>query len=205
MRHRSRRRRAVPVPFAGPEPNNVTGPDLFDRSALALHASATRGDDQRLPKRMRVPGGAGARFERDDRAADARRCVPLKPRIDPEEPVNQSAGPLADGCDPVLVISTVLPPARRSTARLRRRVGGSHPACGVEPDRYEPSSVASLPPDQLLEVLGIPRTMDLDPRCGALHLTQVVGGELNLRRTEVLVETTAFGGSGNRHDPGLLR
>src|SRR3954469_9783977 len=72
VRHRGCRRRAVPVLFAGREPHHVSRADLLDRPAVALRASTTRGDDQRLPEWMCVPRGARARFEGHGRAADAR-------------------------------------------------------------------------------------------------------------------------------------
>ena len=47
----------------------VTRPNFLDRPTVALHPAAARADDQRLSQRMRVPGGAGAGFERDTGAA----------------------------------------------------------------------------------------------------------------------------------------
>ena len=63
-------------------PHDVTGPNLLDRSAPALHPSSPRGDDQRLAERMRVPGGACARLERHGRAGRPCRRRGLKQRID---------------------------------------------------------------------------------------------------------------------------
>jgi hypothetical protein len=37
VRHRRGRRSPVPVLLAGRKPDHLTGPDLFDRSALALN------------------------------------------------------------------------------------------------------------------------------------------------------------------------
>src|SRR4051812_6859060 len=83
VRHRHRRRGAVPVLLVGADGDDVARPDLFDRFAPALVQPAAGGDDQRLPERMRVPVAAGAGLERDVRAAGARRRVRLKQRIDP--------------------------------------------------------------------------------------------------------------------------
>src|SRR4051812_7072063 len=54
------------------EPDNITGGDLLDWAALALHEAKARGNDQRLPKRMRVPRGARTGLEGDARAHNAR-------------------------------------------------------------------------------------------------------------------------------------
>ena len=83
VRHRRRRRRAVPVLFTRWKPHDVARTDLLDRSAPALHASGAGRDDQRLPERMRVPRRAGARLERHGCARDACRSRRLKQRIDP--------------------------------------------------------------------------------------------------------------------------
>src|SRR5262245_4785499 len=71
MRHRRRRRCAVPVLLAGRKPDHVARPDLLDRAALALRPAAAERDDQGLAERMGMPGGASARLERYAGAADA--------------------------------------------------------------------------------------------------------------------------------------
>ena len=70
----------APCQCFSPGSNHTTSPgaDFLDWSTVALHASATGGDDQRLTERVRVPGGAGAGLEGDDRATDACGSVPLK-------------------------------------------------------------------------------------------------------------------------------
>ena len=45
--------------FSRLEVDAVAGPDLLDRAALALAAADALGDEDRLPERVRVPGGAG--------------------------------------------------------------------------------------------------------------------------------------------------
>ncbi len=62
----------VPMPRAGREPDDIAGTNFFDRLALALHPAEAGRDDQRLPERMGMPGGTGARLEGD--AAAGRAC-----------------------------------------------------------------------------------------------------------------------------------
>src|SRR5690349_5444498 len=68
--HRRSRRGTVPMLQSRRKPDHVAGPDLLDRAALTLHPPEPGSDNQRLPERMRVPSGAGARLERDLGAAD---------------------------------------------------------------------------------------------------------------------------------------
>jgi hypothetical protein len=42
----------VPVLFGGREPDHVTGADLLDWSAFALHPAASGGDNESLSERM---------------------------------------------------------------------------------------------------------------------------------------------------------
>src|SRR5581483_2156589 len=63
VRHGRAGRGAVPVLFAGGKPHDVTGANLFNRSAPALDAAAPGGHDQRLAERMSVPGCACAWLE----------------------------------------------------------------------------------------------------------------------------------------------
>src|SRR3954468_9156294 len=60
VRHRVCRRRPMPMLFARRKPDNVTRPDLFDRSAPGLRAAAPVSGDERLPERMGVPQGGRA-------------------------------------------------------------------------------------------------------------------------------------------------
>ena len=105
MGHGGGRRGTVPMLFARREPDDVAGPDLLDRAALALRPAAARGDDEGLAERMGVPGGARAGFERD--AAPAARAGAFAGNKGSMRttPVNQSAGPLADGCEPLRLMS----------------------------------------------------------------------------------------------------
>jgi hypothetical protein len=57
----------------------------------------------------------------------------------------------------------------------------------------------------LLQVLGVPRPVDLDPGRCAIDFLQIIAGELNGCSAEILLEPIALRRSGNRHDPGLLR
>src|SRR3954451_16743533 len=81
MAHRRGRRGAMPMLLARREPNHVAGPDLLDRPALALHAAAARGHDQRLAEWVRVPRRARARLEGDQGASDTSRVRRGEERI----------------------------------------------------------------------------------------------------------------------------
>src|SRR5207244_8125181 len=81
MRHRRSRSSAVPMFFVRRKPDHIARPDFLDRSAFALRPPEARRYDQRLTYRMRMPGGASTRFERDARAANTRRVGRLEQRI----------------------------------------------------------------------------------------------------------------------------
>jgi len=96
--HRCGQRRAVPMFLARREPDNVARQDLLNPPALALRKPAACRHDQRVTERMRVPGGARAPGSK----------VTLEPLTRAgwgalnrgsirTVPVNQSAGPFADG------------------------------------------------------------------------------------------------------------
>src|SRR5215469_10798391 len=55
VRHGSCRRRAMPMLLAGREPDNVTGPDLFDRTAPALRPATAGHNDESLTERPDEP------------------------------------------------------------------------------------------------------------------------------------------------------
>src|SRR4051794_30296814 len=73
MGHRRGRRRAMPMLESWRKPHGVARPHLFNRSALALYPSQSRGDDQALAQRMRVPRGPGTGLKCDLTSADPRR------------------------------------------------------------------------------------------------------------------------------------
>ncbi|AAF84576.1 hypothetical protein XF_1767 [Xylella fastidiosa 9a5c] len=86
-------RGAVPVPVARRAPDDVAGADFDDRLAFALRPAAARGDDQRLPQRVRVPGRARARLEGDGGAGHAGRRRRGVQRVDANragEPLDRS-------------------------------------------------------------------------------------------------------------------
>jgi hypothetical protein len=65
MRHGRGRRSTMPMLLARQEPDHIAGMDLFNRTALALHPTATRCDYEDLTQRMGVPRGASTRLERN--------------------------------------------------------------------------------------------------------------------------------------------
>lgn len=126
MGHGGFGRRPVPVLFAGREPDDIAGAYLLDGSALALHAATAGDDDQSLPERMRVPGGAGARLEGDLRALHPRGIEGIEERIDADragEPVRRAfAGRPAAGAKNVHGwVSFNMPSVRRRGSD--RRIG----------------------------------------------------------------------------------
>ena len=64
-------RSPMPVLLAGREPDHITGPDLFDKSALALNPAAPGAHDQSLTERVRMPCAPRAGLERNFPAACA--------------------------------------------------------------------------------------------------------------------------------------
>src|SRR3989454_7829925 len=93
VRHGSCWRSAVPMLQSWRKPNHITGPDFFDRTALALYPAHAGCDNQRLAQRMRVPCGARPWLERDTRARGACRSICLKQRINTHrasEPISRS-------------------------------------------------------------------------------------------------------------------
>jgi hypothetical protein len=63
----------------------------------------------------------------------------------------------------------------------------------------------ALSANHLQQVLGIARTLDLDLRCRAINLAQILVAELNPRGAEVFLESMPLGGPRNRRDPRFLR
>ena len=92
VRHCRGRSCTMPVFLARREPDNVARPDLLNRPALAPRKAAACRHDQRLTERMSAPGSK-VTLEPLTRAGwgalnnGSMRTVP----------VNQSAGPFADG------------------------------------------------------------------------------------------------------------
>src|SRR5829696_9712928 len=83
VRHRSSRRRAVPVLDARRKPDHVPGSNLLFRAAPLLHEAKARRDEKGLADRMRVPSRAGAGLERDVPAGDPRWSSRGKERVNP--------------------------------------------------------------------------------------------------------------------------
>src|ERR1700722_18089831 len=83
--HRGRGCGAVPMLLAWREHHDVAGANLLDCSALALRAAAARGNDKNLAERVRMPGGARPRLERDRVAGRSRRRARWKQRVDADD------------------------------------------------------------------------------------------------------------------------
>ena len=103
--HRRGRRGPVPVFFTGRKPDHVAGVDFLNRTVPALHPTTTGGDNQGLPQRVGVPRCASARLESDAGTAHAARFGGVKQGINPYRTGKPVGGPLAEGCEPILLIS----------------------------------------------------------------------------------------------------
>ena len=98
----------MPVPFARREPDDIAGINRLNWTAFALRQARASRNDQRLAEWMCVPGGTSSRFECNRRASDAAGAGAWNNGSIRTVPVNQSAGPLVDGCEPVLLISMLI-------------------------------------------------------------------------------------------------
>ena len=81
VRHRRRRRSAMPMFFVRRKPDDIAWPNFFDWAAPTLNPSKAGCDDQRLTEWMRMPGGASPRLERDACATNACRFRCLEQRV----------------------------------------------------------------------------------------------------------------------------
>ena len=86
VRHRRCWRRAVPVLLAGRDPHDVAWPNLLDGPASTLHATATRGYNQRLTEPVYMPGGSRAWFKSYAGTGNERGIGGLKQRTNPDSP-----------------------------------------------------------------------------------------------------------------------
>jgi hypothetical protein len=68
--------------FVRRKPNDIAWPDFLNGSILTLRPAKTGRNDQRLTERMRMPGCARTRLERDPRATNTRRFSRFEQRID---------------------------------------------------------------------------------------------------------------------------
>src|ERR1700722_8237789 len=75
-------RGAMPMFLARREDHDVARTNLLDRAAFALRPAAAHRDDEDLTERVRMPGGARSRLERDRVAGPARGSGYWKQRID---------------------------------------------------------------------------------------------------------------------------
>ena len=95
----------MPMLLARREPDHIAGVNFFNRIPLALRPPATGHDNQGLTKRMGVPCRSRAGLERDTGASRACRSVCLKQRVNAYRAGKPVAGPLLEGCEPLLLIS----------------------------------------------------------------------------------------------------
>jgi hypothetical protein len=65
MNHRMFWRGTVPVLLSRTEHDSVTGPDRLHGTTCGLHSSDAGNDVYHLAERVRVPGSAGTRLERN--------------------------------------------------------------------------------------------------------------------------------------------
>src|SRR5215469_2142634 len=72
---------AVPMLFSWRKPDHISGADLLDWTAPALHTAVTRSDDQGLTERMRMPSSSSTRLEGDHGADGTRRLRRVEQRV----------------------------------------------------------------------------------------------------------------------------
>jgi hypothetical protein len=93
MRHRTRRRGAVPMLLSRRAVHDIAGPNLLPRLAPTLSPTASGGHEQDLTQWMGMPGRTGARLEGHGCAQQARRRGRLEEGIDADpagEPVRRT-------------------------------------------------------------------------------------------------------------------
>src|SRR2546430_13532197 len=93
--HEPRRGGAMPVVLIRLEEDTVAGTDHLDRTAPALAEADTLGDPDRLPVRVRMPGGARAWHEVHARCAEPRLFGRGCDRVDVHRPGEPVARPRA--------------------------------------------------------------------------------------------------------------
>ena len=98
--YRGRRRRAVPVLLARWKPDDIAGLYFLNRPALALRPAAARCHDQGL----RAPGSNVTLAPATRAGSDALNKGSIR-----TVPVNQSGGPLPEGCEPMRLMSMFTP------------------------------------------------------------------------------------------------
>src|SRR5688572_22693492 len=95
VRQGRRRRGAVPVLFAGRDPDDIARADFLDRPAPPLYPATARRDQERLAERMRVPSGPRAGLKGDARPGRTRGGDGLDQGVNPHragEPVGRALG-----------------------------------------------------------------------------------------------------------------
>jgi len=98
MRHSRGWRGAVPVFLTRLEPDHVTWPNVLDRTTPALYPAAASRHDQVLAQRVAGSNVTLAPTARAGSGASNRGSMRTAP-------VKYSAGPLPEGCEPLLLMS----------------------------------------------------------------------------------------------------
>jgi hypothetical protein len=100
----------MPVLFAWGRPDDVTGANLLHGFAVLLRPADAGHDNEGLTQRVRVPGCSRAGLEGNAGTPHTGLVGPLKEKTDIlTVPVNQSTGSFAGECEPLLLISMILP------------------------------------------------------------------------------------------------
>jgi len=94
MRHCAAGGRSVPVFDARRARDNVARADDLYRLAFLLGEPNTRGHNQPLTCRMRMPGGASAGFKRDVSTGNAHFVIRFEERINPDATDKILGGPI---------------------------------------------------------------------------------------------------------------
>ncbi len=140
MRHRCRRRRAMPVLLTRRKPHHIPGPDFLHRPAVALHRPKPVSTISVCPSGWVCPRRPRARLKRHRRRRRPPRLIRLKQRVDPHRPRKPIRRPphrrlrsisrdFHDGnllhAGPVVACSSVAKPSRFGT-RMKIHVARRH-------------------------------------------------------------------------------
>ena len=93
------------------EPDHIPRTNLLDRSAPALCEAAASRHDQGLSQWVGVPCCPSTRLERDTGTKCACWIVRVEQGVNADSAAKGSAGPLAEGCEPLRLMSIFLIPS----------------------------------------------------------------------------------------------